>query len=93
MMDNDRSVNGSGALAAGWLLLACTIVFAGIGVLLGSLAGVRFLGGLAGGIVGTACGFVLVWRTYVVPANEEVKGRDYSHIRRFDDSDDDDDSW
>jgi hypothetical protein len=84
-------VNGSGALAAGWLLLLVTALCAGAGVLLGNLLDVRFLGGLAGGVIGLVCGFTLVWRTYVVPANEEDAGRDYSNIRRFED--DDDDSW
>lgn len=84
-------MNGSGALAAGWLLLLVTAAGAGLGILVGSFVEARFLGGLAGGVLGTVCGFVLVWRTYVVPANEEDAGRDYSRIRTVDD--DDEDSW
>lgn len=84
-------MNGSGALAAGWLLLLVTALCAGVGVLIGSLLDVRFLGGFVGGVLGVVLGFILVWRTYVVPANEEDAGRDYSKVRRFED--DDDDSW
>lgn len=86
-------MTGTGALAAGWILLIATAVGAGIGILVGDLADLRFLGGLAGGIVGTIAGFVLVWRLFVVPANEEVAGRDYSGISPPKDDDDDDDSW
>lgn len=86
-------MTGRGALAAGWYLLIATAAGAGLGILLGGLADLRFLGGLAGGIVGTICGYVLVWKVFVVPANEEVAGRDYSGIRPLEDDDDDDDSW
>jgi hypothetical protein len=84
-------MTGSGALAAGWLLLLTTAACAAAGVLLGGLADVRFLGGLAGGVLGTVVGFVLVWKRYVVPANQEDEGRDYSRVRKLED--DDEDSW
>lgn len=86
-------MTGKGALGAGWLLIIATAVGAGIGIFLGDLADLRFLGGLAGGVIGTICGFVLVWRVFVIPANDEVAGRDYSGIRPLEDEDDDDDSW
>ncbi len=85
-------MTGSGALAAGWLLVLTTAACAAAGALLGGLADVRMLGGLAGGVIGIVLGFRLVWLRYVVPANQEDEGRDYSRIRKFDD-DDDDDSW
>lgn len=84
-------MTGSGALAAGWLLLLTTAAFAAGGALVGGLVDFRFLGGLAGGVLGTVLGFMLVWRRYVVPANEADATRDYSGVRKFDD--DDDDSW
>jgi hypothetical protein len=84
-------MTGSGALAAGWLLVLVTAALAAAGTVLGGLVELRFLGGLAGGVLGTILGFVLVWRRYVVPANEEDAGRDYSRVRKFED--DDDDSW
>lgn len=84
-------MTGSGALAAGWLLLITTAAFAAAGALLGGLADVRFIGGLAGGVLGTVLGFWLVWRRYVVPANREDATRDYSRVRKIED--DDDDSW
>ena len=46
-------MTGSGALAAGWLLLLTTVACAAVGVLLGGLVDARFLGGLAGGVLGT----------------------------------------
>jgi hypothetical protein len=85
-------MTGSGALAAGWLLVLTTAAFAAAGALLGGLADYRMLGGLAGGVLGTILGFVLVWYRYVVPANREDEGRDYSRVTKFED-DDDDDSW
>jgi hypothetical protein len=84
-------MTGSGALAAGWLLVLVTAAVAAVGTVLGGMVELRFLGGLAGGVLGTILGFVLVWRRYVVPANEEDAGRDYSRVRKFED--DDDDSW
>lgn len=84
-------MNGSSALAAGWLLLLTSAACAAVGVLLGGLVDVRMFGGLAGGIVGTVLGFVLVWKRYVVPANEEDRTRDYSRVRKIED--DDEDSW
>ena len=84
-------MTGSGALAAGWLLLLSTAACAAVGVLLGGLADLRLLGGIVGGVLGTILGFRLVWTRYVVPANEEDRARDYSRIRKLDD--DDDDSW
>lgn len=84
-------MTGQGALAAGWLLVLATAAFAAGGALLGGLADVRFLGGLAGGVLGTVVGFVLVWKRYVVPANEEDAARDYSRVRKLED--DDDDPW
>jgi hypothetical protein len=84
-------MTGSGALAAGWLLVLTTVACAAAGVLLGGLADLRMIGGLAGGVLGTVLGFVLVWHRYVVPANQEDEGRDYSQVRKFED--DDDDSW
>jgi len=83
-------VTGSGALAAGLLLVLTTVAFATAGVLLGVLVDVKFIGGLAGGVLGTVTGFVLVWRKYVAPANEEDAHRDYSHIRPYEEDDDDD---
>ena len=83
-------MNGSSALAAGWLLLLTTAALAAVGVLLGGLADARFIGGLAGGVLGTILGFVLVWHRYVVPANEEDRRRDYSGVRKIEDDDDDD---
>jgi F0F1-type ATP synthase assembly protein I len=83
-------VTGSGALAAGWLLVLSTIAFAAVGTLLGSLVDARFFGGLIGGIIGTVLGFIIVWKRYVVPANEEDAHRDYSRIRPIEDDDDDD---
>ena len=68
-----------------------TAALAAAGALLGGLADVRFIGGLAGGVLGTILGFILVWRRYVVPANAEDAGRDYSRVRKFED--DDEDSW
>lgn len=85
------SDSGSGALAAGWLLVLVTAVGAGAGAWLGSLADVTVLGGLGGGALGVIAGFAIVWRTYVVPANEADAKRDYSNIRTVED--DDDDSW
>lgn len=82
-------MNGSGALAAGWLLLLCTAALAVVGVLLGGLLDARFLGGLAGGVLGTVLGFFLVWQRYVVPANREDAMRDYSRVRKVEDDDDD----
>jgi hypothetical protein len=84
-------MTGSGALAAGWLLVLTTAACAAAGALLGGLADLRFIGGLAGGVLGTILGFVLVWHRYVVPANQEDAGRDYSRIRKLED--DDEDSW
>lgn len=84
-------MTGSGALAAGWLLVLTAAALAAVGALLGGLVDLRFLGGLAGGVLGTILGFVLVWKRYVVPANEEDEGRDYSKVRKFED--DDDDNW
>jgi hypothetical protein len=84
-------MTGSGALAAGRLLVLTTAALAAVGALLGGLADARFLGGLAGGVLGTVCGFILVWKRYVVPANQEDEGRDYSRIRKLED--DDEDSW
>ena len=86
-------MSGSGALAAGWLLVLTTAALAVVGVILGGLADLRFLGGLAGGVLGVAVGYGLVWRLFVVPANEAARTRDYSGIRKFDEDDDDDDSW
>lgn len=87
-------MTGSGALAAGWLLVLTTAALAGVGVFLGGLADLRFLGGLAGGALGVVLGYVLVWRLFVVPANEAARHRDYSGIPTLDDDDDDDDdSW
>ena len=83
-------MTGSGALAAGWLLVLTTAALAVVGALLGGLADVRFLGGLAGGVLGTVLGFVIVWKRYVVPANEEDATRDYSRVRKLEDDDDDD---
>lgn len=85
-------MTGSGALAAGWLLVLSTAALAALGVFVGGAFDARFLGGLAGGVLGTIVGFFLVWRLFVVPANEEVRKRDYSQIPRLED-DDDDDSW
>lgn len=84
-------MTGSGALAAGWLLVLTTAAFAVAGVFLGDQFDARFIGGLAGGVLGVVCGFFLVWRRYVVPANQEDERRDYSQVRNVDD--DDDDSW
>ena len=84
-------MNGSGALAAGWLLLLTAAACAAVGALLGGLLDVRFIGGLAGGVLGTIAGFILVWHRYVVPANREDAARDYTRVRKFED--DDDDSW
>ncbi|MCW2949811.1 MAG: hypothetical protein JWN41_824 [Thermoleophilia bacterium] len=84
-------MTGSGALAAGWLLVLTTAALAAGGALLGGLIDMRLIGGLAGGVVGTVLGFVLVWRRYVVPANEEDASRDYSNVRRYEEDDDDDD--
>lgn len=67
-----------------------TAALAVVGALLGGLADVRFLGGLAGGVLGTVLGFVIVWKRYVVPANEEDATRDYSRVRKLEDDDDDD---
>jgi len=83
-------MNGSSALAAGWLLLLTSAALAVAGVLLGGLLDARLLGGLAGGIAGTILGFVLVWKRYVIPANEEDRHRDYSGVRKVEDDDDDD---
>jgi hypothetical protein len=83
-------MTGSGALAAGWLLVLTTAACAAVGALLGGLADVRFLGGLAGGVLGTILGFGIVWKRFVVPANEEDAGRDYSRVRKIEDDDDDD---
>ncbi|MBC7461386.1 MAG: hypothetical protein H7287_08485 [Thermoleophilia bacterium] len=83
-------MNGSGALAAGWLLVLTTVASATAGVLLGGLLDVRLIGGLAGGVLGTVIGFVLVWRRYVVPANEEDARRDYSNLRPYEEDEDDD---
>ena len=84
-------MSGSGALAAGWLLMLTPAACAAAGVFLGGLADLRMLGGLAGGVLGTILGFILVWHRYVVPANREDEGRDYSRVRKIED--DDDDSW
>ncbi len=84
-------MTGSGALAAGWLLLLTTAAVAAVGVLLGGLADARLIGGLVGGVLGTILGFRLVWVRYVVPANQEDEVRDYSRVRKIED--DDDDSW
>jgi hypothetical protein len=84
-------VNGSGALAAGWLLVLTMIAFAAGGTFLGGLFDLKLIGGLAGGVLGTILGFVLVWKRYVVPANEEDAGRDYSHLKKIEDDDDDSD--
>jgi hypothetical protein len=84
-------VSGSGALAAGWLLVLTAAALAALGAFLGGLADARFIGGLAGGVLGTILGFVLVWYRYVVPANREDEVRDYSRVRKIED--DDDDSW
>lgn len=84
-------MTGSGALAAGWLLLLTTAALAAVGALLGGLVEARFLGGLAGGVLGTVLGFILVWKRYVVPANREDEQRDYSRVKKIED--DDDDSW
>jgi hypothetical protein len=73
------------------LLVLVTAAFAVVGVILGGLVDARFLGGLAGGVLGTVCGFVLVWKRYVVPANQEDEGRDYSRVRKLEDNDED--SW
>ena len=83
-------MTGSGALAAGWLLVLTTAALAAVGALLGGLVDARFLGGLAGGVLGTVLGFVIVWKRYVVPANEEDATRDYSRVRKLEDDDDDD---
>jgi hypothetical protein len=83
-------LTGSGALAAGWLLVLTTVACATAGVLLGGLADVRLIGGLAGGVLGTVLGFVLVWHRYVVPANREDAGRDYSDLRPYEEDEDDD---
>lgn len=83
-------MTGSGALAAGWLLVLTTAALAAAGVLLGGLVDLRFIGGLAGGLLGTILGFVLVWRRYVVPANEEDAHRDYSNVNAYEDDEDDD---
>ena len=85
-------MTGSGALAAGWLLVFTTAALAAAGVLLGGLADVRFLGGLAGSALGFIVGFVLVYRIWVVPANDAVRERDYSGLAPIEE-DDDDDSW
>ena len=84
-------MTGSGALAAGWMLVACTVLGAVAGALLGDAADLRVAGGLLGGLVGTGLGFLLVWKRYVVPANEEDARRDYSNVRPIED--DDDDNW
>lgn len=86
-------MTGSGALAAGWLLLLTTAAFVAVGVLLGGLVDLRFLGGLASGALGCAVGFLLVYRIWVVPANEASRQRDYSTLAPYDDDDDDDDTW
>lgn len=83
-------MNGSGALAAGLLLVFTTVVFAAGGTLLGDLLDVKLIGGLAGGVLGTILGFVLVWKRYVVPANEEDRKRDYSQLKKNEEDDDDD---
>jgi hypothetical protein len=85
-------MTGTGALAAGWTLVLCTVAAAAAGTFLGRLFDLSFLGGLAGGILGTILGFRLVWKRYVVPANEEDSKRDYSNITPLED-DDDDDNW
>jgi len=82
-------VTGSGALAAGWLLVFTTAAFAAAGALLGGLVDARFIGGLAGGVLGTVLGFVIVWKRYVLPANEEDAARDYSQVKKLEDDDDD----
>lgn len=84
-------MTGSGALAAGWLLVLTTAALAAVGTLLGALVEHRAFGGLVGGVFGTVLGFVIVWRIYVVPANREDDTRDYSKVRKLED--DDDDSW
>lgn len=84
-------MTGSGALAAGWLLVLTTAAVAAAGAFLGGLADARVLGGLAGGVLGTVLGFVLVWKRYVEPANREDAARDYSRVRKIED--DDDDNW
>ena len=86
-------MTGQGALAAGWLLVLTTAALAAGGALLGGLIDLRFVGGLTGGVIGTVVGFVLVWRIFVVPANEASSQRDYSGIKTLDDDDDDEDSW
>ncbi len=83
-------MTGSGALAAGWLLVLTTAALAAAGALLGGLVDLRFIGGLAGGVLGTILGFILVWHRYVVPANQEDEGRDYSRVKKIEDDDDDD---
>jgi hypothetical protein len=84
-------VTGSGAIAAGLLLVLTIAIGAVGGVLLGGLVDLRFVGGLAGGALGTVLGFIIVWFQYVVPANREDEQRDYSRVRKFED--DDDDNW
>lgn len=84
-------MTGSGALAAGWLLVLVTAAFAAVGVFLGGLVDYSAFGGLAGGVLGTVLGFIIVWHRFVVPANREDEGRDYSRVREIED--DDDDSW
>ena len=83
-------MRGSDALGAGFMLVLATAFGAGAGVLLGSLADVRVLGGLAGGIVGTAYGFRLVWMRFVRPAIERSERTDYTGISPLEDDDDDD---
>lgn len=82
-------MSGSQALSAGWLLVLCTFGGAGIGVLVGSLVDARFVIGLVGGLLGTVAGFALVYKRYVVPANEADAKRDYSTFERVEDDDDD----
>lgn len=67
-----------------------TAALAAVGALLGGLADLRFIGGLAGGVLGTILGFIVVWHRYVVPANAEDEGRDYSRVKQIEDDDDDD---
>ena len=67
-----------------------TAALAAVGALLGGLADLRFIGGLAGGVLGTILGFIIVWHRYVVPANAEDEGRDYSRVKKIEDDDDDD---
>ena len=86
-------MTGSQALSAGWTLIVSTALCAFLGYLAGNSIDFAFVFSLAGGIIGVGVGFIVIYKRYVVPANEEDANRDYSKIIKYDVKNTFDDEW